>query len=164
MRLPALNQLPREEFVAELGAVFEHSPWVAEQAWARRPFASVNELHTAMKQSVQAAGREFQLALIRAHPDLGTRVKMAKASLEEQAGVGLDQLRPEEFEYISRLNQAYTQRFGFPFIFAIKGKTKQDVFASMEQRIHNDVATEFKTALEQIYKIALFRLIDMVQG
>lgn len=163
MTIQQLNQLSQEEFVARLGAIFEHSPWVAEGAWATRPFASVAALHTAMTRCVEESGRELQLSLIRAHPDLGSRAKMADASVQEQVGAGLNQLSLEEYQQITQLNQQYTARFGFPFIFAVKGKTKHDILASMRTRIHNDPQTEFRTALEQIYTIALFRLTDLVQ-
>lgn len=162
MTLHDLNQLSQADFIARLGAIFEHSPWVAECAWSARPFASLEALHQAMTRCVDGAGLEPQLALIRAHPDLGSRAKMADASVQEQAGAGLNQLTQAEFEHITQLNRQYTQRFAFPFIFAVKGKTKLEVFASMEQRVGNDPDTEFRTALEQIYKIALFRLKDLV--
>ena len=163
MNLEQLNQLSQTEFVQALGAIFEHSPWVAEQAWQQRPFASVEALHTAMVQRVQEASREAQLDLICAHPDLGARAKMADASIKEQAGAGLNQLTADEFAQITRLNREYTGRFGFPFIFAVKGRSKLDVFASMQARLSNDAETEFVTALEQIYKIARFRLEDAIK-
>ena len=162
MTLDQLNQLSQDQFVAHLGAIFEHSPWVAEGAWDKRPFASVDELHAAMTQCVEVADEELKRALIRAHPDLGSRAKMADASVKEQAGAGMNQLTPAEFEEITRLNAQYTTHFGFPFIFAVKGKTKADIFASMKARVHHDPQTEFETALEQIYRIALFRLKDLL--
>jgi 2-oxo-4-hydroxy-4-carboxy-5-ureidoimidazoline decarboxylase len=164
MTLDQLNQLFQDEFVAQLGAIFEHSPWVAEGACDERPFASVDALHAAMTRCVKAAGEERQLALIRAHPDLGSRAKMADASVQEQAGAGMNQLTPDEFEEITRLNAQYTQRFGFPFIFAVKGKTKADIFESIKARVHHDPQVEFDTALEQIYRIALFRLKDLINA
>jgi OHCU decarboxylase len=163
MTLEGLNQLSQAEFTQTLGAIFEHSPWVAEQAWPARPFASVEALHTVMVEQVQQASHQAQLSLICAHPDLGSRAKMADASVKEQAGAGLNQLTPDEFLQITRLNREYTGRFGFPFIFAVKGRSKLDVLASMQARLGNNPEAEFMTALEQIYRIALFRLQDAIK-
>lgn len=162
MNLEALHQLSREAFVEQVGWVFEHSPWIAEQAWAHRPWASPEALHQSLVQVVQQAPREAQLALIRAHPDLGSRTRMAPASVAEQKGAGLGALTPAELERIEALNQAYTAKFGFPFILAVRGKTRQDVFVALEQRLHNTPEVEFQTALEEIYKIARFRLADLL--
>lgn len=162
MNLTALNQLSREAFVERLGWVFEHSPWVAEQTWEYRPWPSLEALHQSMVQVVKAAPLEAQLALIRAHPDLGSRVRMAQASVVEQKSAGLDALTPAELERIQRLNRAYTDRFGFPFILAVRGKTKAEIFKAMEERLLNPPDLEFETALEEIYKIARFRLADLL--
>jgi 2-oxo-4-hydroxy-4-carboxy-5-ureidoimidazoline decarboxylase len=95
--LDQLNQLAENEFVSGLGAIFEHSPWVAAAVANQRPFSSLNELHAAMVNAVQNANLETQLTLIRAHPDLGAKLKMSQQSVSEQAGLGLDRLSPEEF-------------------------------------------------------------------
>ncbi|GEM82885.1 MAG: hypothetical protein KatS3mg073_1194 [Meiothermus sp.] len=162
MTLAEMNQLSREAFVEAVGWVFEHSPWIALQAWESRPWDSLKALHRAMVRCVQEAPKEAQLALIRAHPDLGSRARMAPASVSEQKGAGLDALSPEEFQHIQALNQAYTAQFGFPFILAVRGKTKADVLRAMEQRLQNHPELEFQTALEEIYKIAYFRLADLL--
>jgi OHCU decarboxylase len=162
MTLGEINQLPREAFVKAVGWVFEHSPWIAEQAWATRPWHSLDELHQAMVICVQQASVEDQLSLIRAHPDLGARVKMAQASVLEQKGAGLDSLRIEEFAKIQLLNQQYTQKFGFPFILAVRGKSRHDIFISMEMRLHHSPEVELQAALAEIYQIARFRLADLV--
>lgn len=162
--LAALNSMPREEFVNALGWAFEGSPWVAEQAWATRPWASVSMLQGAMCATVKRAPIAMKLALIRAHPDLGSRAKMADASTAEQKGAGLDSLGPEEYGRIQRLNREYTAKFGFPFIFAVKGKTKGDVFAALDARLGNRKEDELEAALSEIYKIAGFRLNDRVEG
>ena len=125
-------------FVAALGWVFEDSPWVAERAWERRPFASMDALHGAMVEALSAAGADEQLALLRAHPDLGARARMSDASVGEQAGAGLDRLTPAEFERLQQLNHDYREAFGFPFLFAVKGATKHDVLAALERRRHVD--------------------------
>jgi 2-oxo-4-hydroxy-4-carboxy-5-ureidoimidazoline decarboxylase len=158
MTIEELNGLPREAFVKELGWVFEHSPWVAERAWARRPFASIDALHAAMAAEVERASRDEQLRLLRAHPDLGTRMRMSAASAGEQSGAGLDRLTAVEFERLRDLNAAYSTRFGFPFILAVKGATNADIFASLERRLANEPEEEFRQALRQVHRIAAFRL------
>ena len=120
MTIAELNSLERAPFVSAIGWVFEHSPWVAERAWNARPFADVEALHRAMVEQVERALPEEQLALLRAHPDLGTRARVSDASSTEQAGAGLDQLTPEEFERLRALNETYRDKFGFPFLFAVK--------------------------------------------
>ncbi|HET9484914.1 MAG TPA: 2-oxo-4-hydroxy-4-carboxy-5-ureidoimidazoline decarboxylase [Xanthomonadales bacterium] len=166
MRLAELNALPREAFVAALGAVFEHSPWVAAAVVDQRPFASVAALHGAMCAAVAAAGDAPQLALIRAHPQLAGKAAIAgdltAHSRQEQRGAGLDQCSPDEFARIRALNDAYQQRFGFPFIVAVRGLGRTDILAAMEQRLALDAPTERAEALRQIERIAAFRLADML--
>ena len=156
--------MDRETFVATLGWVFEHSPWVAERAWPRRPFAGVAALHQAMAEQVMGALPEEQVALIRAHPDLGTRARMSSASSGEQAGAGLDHLTLEEYDQLQRLNSAYREKFGFPFIYAVKGSTRQDILSALEQRLSNDPAAEHAMALTQIYRIAQIRLEETLHA
>lgn len=151
----------KEEFIARFGPVYEASPWVAEGVWPDPP-ADREGLAKAMAAVVDAAPREQKLALIRAHPELASRTKMADASVKEQAGAGLDQCSPEEFEAFQRLNAAYNARFGFPFIFAVKGATRGDILAAFEARLANDPETEFETAIAQIHRIAGFRLADLI--
>lgn len=167
MRVTAeeINRMSRETFVERFGAVLEHSPWVAEQAWASRPFASAGELHARMMSIVLNAPEEKLLALIRAHPDLATRMgigSLTAYSAKEQQGAGLDRLTPEEFETFSSLNAAYMERFGFPFIFAVKGRGKDDILAAMRERVGHSPEDERKEALEQIGRIAAFRLADLI--
>ena len=156
--LDALNAMDRERFVDAVGWVFEHSPWVAERAWRSRPFASFEALHLAMSGTVAAASAEEQFALIRAHPDLGARARMSTASESEQAGAGLDRLSAAEFERLNRLNAAYREKFGFPFIYAVKGSGKREIFAALEKRLASTPEAERAIALEQIDRIAQFRL------
>jgi 2-oxo-4-hydroxy-4-carboxy-5-ureidoimidazoline decarboxylase len=158
MTLDAVNRMDRESFVASLGWVFEHSPWVAERAWSRRPFAGVDALHHAMAEEVMGARTEEQMALIRAHPDLGTRARMSLASSGEQAGAGLDHLTLEEYEQLHRLNSAYREKFCFPFIYAVRGSSKQDILRALTRRLSNDQAAEHAAALMQISRIAQIRL------
>lgn len=160
MTIADLNSLDREQFVAAIGWVFEHSPWVAERAWEARPFASVDGLHRAMVDRVERALPEEQLALLRAHPDLGTRARVSDASSAEQAGAGLDQLTQAEFERLREFNQAYRDKFGFPFLFAVKGSTKHDILDALERRVQSSREEEYRVALDQVYRIARFRLED----
>ena len=164
MTLTELNASDRQRFVAEIGWIFEHSLWVAERAWNRRPFASVDQLSGAMAAEVSAAGLDQQLALLRAHPDLGTRVRMSEASAGEQAGAGLDSLTSEEFARLQRLNAAYRQKFGFPFLFAVRGSTKHDVLEALEARLPASVDEELAEALRQVFRIAQFRLQDTISS
>jgi len=162
MTLDELNAAAEPHFVEALGWIFESSPWVAERAWARRPFASVDRLHEAMTAVVDAADEGERLALLRAHPDLGTRARMSAASVGEQQGAGLDRLTPEEFHRLQQRNLAYREKFGFPFLFAVKGSTKHDILAALERRLAADRDQEFQEALRQVYRIAMFRLQDLV--
>ena len=162
MTIEALNSLDREGFVGAVGWVFEHSPWVAERAWIGRPFATVDALHRGMVEQVEAASSEQQLALLRAHPDLGTRARVSDASAAEQGGAGLDRLTPQEFEELQRLNNRYRDKFGFPFLLAVKGSTKHDILRALRQRLQATQAEEYAEALRQVYRIARFRIEDSV--
>jgi 2-oxo-4-hydroxy-4-carboxy-5-ureidoimidazoline decarboxylase len=162
MTLDQLNQNSETEFIASLAAIFEHSPWVAANVVSERPFSSLEELHVAMVGAVKTASLETQLTLIRAHPDLGMRLKMSEQSVSEQAGLGLDRLSPNEFERFSSLNNAYREKFGFPFIVAVRNHTRATVLEQFVIRLENSVELEIQTALEEICKIAGFRLKDLL--
>ncbi len=151
------DRVRRADFLARFGPVYEASPWVAEACWP--PPA---DLQAAMRAVVDGAPREAKLALIRAHPELASRAKMADASVKEQSAAGLDQCSPAEFDAFQRLNAAYNARFGFPFIFAVKGASRAEVLAAFEARLANDPETEFQTAITQIHRIAGFRLADLL--
>lgn len=135
---------------------------MAERARLARPFTSVDDLHRAMTAAMEQATRDERLALLRAHPDLGTRARMSDASVGEQHGAGLDRLTPEEFDRLQRLNLAYREKFGFPFLFAVKGSTKHDVLAALERRLSAQPEDEFEEALRQVGRIAMFRLQDLL--
>ena len=152
--------MTKAEFLARFGPVYEASPWVAEGVRAGPP-DDLAGLAVAMAAVVDAAPREAKLALIRAHPELASRTRMADASVKEQSGAGLDQCSPAEFEAFLRLNAAYNARFGFPFIFAVKGAARADILAAFEARLANDPDAEFATAIAQIHRIAGFRLADL---
>ena len=166
--LATLNACDRADFVAALGAVFEHSPWVAEAVADARPFADRDALHRAMVAAVAAAGEPAQRALIRAHPDLAGKAALAGTlgahSAREQAGAGLDRLTDEEFARFHRLNEAYRARFGFPFVVAVRDHTKASILESFERRLGNDETAEVAEALRNIARIAGFRLAEIVRG
>jgi 2-oxo-4-hydroxy-4-carboxy-5-ureidoimidazoline decarboxylase len=165
--LSQLNSFSRDEFVRIVGPVFEHSPWIAETVWSQKPFASIEQLHRALCATVQGAGEEKQLALIRAHPDLVGKLALAgqltKESTNEQASAGLTQLTPEEVELFQTNNAAYKTKFNFPFIICARLNKKEAILAGFEQRLNNSRGREIKTALEEIFKIAELRLKDLIQ-
>jgi 2-oxo-4-hydroxy-4-carboxy-5-ureidoimidazoline decarboxylase len=163
MTIAELNRLDRSSFVSALGRVVEDSPWVAERAWSARPFGDVDALCDAMSGQLTAAVAEEQLALLRAHPDLGTRARISPASTGEQASAGLDQLTAQEFDFLHQLNSAYRKKFGFPFLFAVKGSTKNDILQALQARLAASPAEEYQEALRQVQRIVRFRVLEMVQ-
>ena len=163
MTLADLNARDRQSFIDSIGWVFEHSPWVAERAWPCRPFATVEELHHAMIEGVAGASVQEQLALLRAHPDLGARARLSEASTVEQARAGLDALTAVELDRLRRLNVAYREKFGFPFLYAVKGSTKHDILKALETRLGAPREDELNEALGQVYRIARFRLDDLFE-
>ncbi len=162
MTLDQLNQMPESEFTSSLGAIFEHSPWVAANVVTKRPFSSLEALHGAMVSAVKAATPPTQLELIRAHPDLGAKLKMSLESVSEQAELGLDRLSQAEFEQFSSLNTAYREKFGFPFIVAVRSHTRDSILEQFIIRLENTVEPEIQTALAEIATIAKFRLQDLI--
>jgi OHCU decarboxylase len=159
-----IDQLDRKAFVARFGPLFEHSPWVAEHAWADRPFASRDELYEALCSAMYAAPRERQLELIRAHPDLAGRAAIAGSltadSRREQSSAGLDQLTPDEFAAFTRVNGAYRERFGFPFVVCVREHTKESILRTAAERLEHAPQEEIRVALGEIAKIARLRLED----
>ncbi len=164
--LAALNRMDRSGFVRTLGAAFEHSPWVAERAFAARPFADLDALHGAMLAALDAAGEDERLALIRAHPELAGKAAIAgnltAESRSEQARAGLDQLTEGEFTRFHALNAAYGAKFGFPFIICARLNDKTSILAAMERRLSNAPAEEVAEAIAQIGLIGRLRLADAV--
>jgi 2-oxo-4-hydroxy-4-carboxy-5-ureidoimidazoline decarboxylase len=161
-KLMDLNALDQDAFTAALGWVFEDSPWVMRETWLQRPFASIDALHRIAISCVDGAPREKQLALLVAHPDLGTRAKLSDASQGEQSGAGLASLTVEEFARLRTSNNAYRERFGFPFLYAVKGSDKHDILHALEHRLAKPAEQEFQEALRQVYCIARFRLEDAI--
>jgi OHCU decarboxylase len=166
--IAALNAADRATFVTAIGFAFEDSPWIAEAAWERRPFATVDALHEALVGVVAAAPPERQIALIAAHPDLAGRVartgRLTAASRDEQASAGLDRLAPEEIARFDEANASYRARFGFPFVIAVRGRDQASILAELEQRARNDRADEIALALAEIATIARLRLQDTVSA
>jgi OHCU decarboxylase len=155
------STLDREAFLARFGAVYEASPWVTEAVWqaaASGELDRVELLARAMRDTVDEAPRDRQLELIRAHPQLAVAGRMAEASVQEQRGAGLDRCSPEELAEFRRLNAAYLDRFGHPFIVAVKGLSRGDILAALAARLENDGEAEFAAAIAQIHRIAGFRL------
>lgn len=168
MTLTELNAIDRAAFVAALGGVFERSPWVAERAFAARPFASVEALRRAMAAAMHAASRDEQLALIRAHPELAGRAmvrsELTADSASEQSGAGLTQCSPDEFARLTELNARYNAKFGFPFVLAVRGYDRTGVIAEFERRLQRGADAEFAEALTQITRIAEIRLAEKLQA
>ena len=167
MTLDSLNSADRAAFTAALGHLFEHSPWVAEETWPRRPFASREALHAALCATMREAARDRQLALIRAHPDLAGRLaqqkKLTAESTREQASAGLDQLTDAELAAFTAQNDAYKEKFGFPFIICARLNAKAAILTAMATRVHHTPDAEFAAALGEIEKIAWLRLQDAVK-
>ena len=166
MTLTQLNSLSCDEFVRIVGPVFEHSPWIAEETWPKRPFGSVEQLHQALTETVRNAGEAQQLALIRAHPDLVGRAALAgtltRESTGEQVGAGLGKLTLEEIETFQKSNKAYRDKFGFPFVICARLNKKEAILKGFERRLAGSREQEIKTALEEIFKIAELRLRDLI--
>lgn len=163
------GEMDRESFVARFGGVFEHSPFIAERAFEAGlgPEAdSAAGLHAALCRVFRAASEAERLGVLKAHPDLAGRLAAARrltaASTAEQAGAGLDALTDDERARFLALNETYTGRFGFPFILAVKGRTKDEILANFEARIGKDRETEFATACSEVEKIAGLRLADLL--
>ena len=166
--LDRLNASERAAFVAAIGDIFEHAPWVAERVHAARPFATVAALHEAMMQVVRAAPLTDQLAFLRGHPELGGKVARAGAmtgdSKAEQSGLGLDRLSDEDFARFERANAAYARKFGFPFIVCVRRHTSgESILTTFERRIGNDTETELATAMTEVGHITRLRLEDRIK-
>lgn len=157
------STLSREQFIATFGDIYEHSPWVAQQAFDQGPLSDeIETLHERMSAVLLHADQAAQLALINAHPDLAGKAaiqgELTAASTSEQEGAGIHLCTPAEFARFTELNEAYKARFRFPFIMAVKGSDRHQILAAFEQRIQHSAEVEFACALAEINTIALFRL------
>lgn len=157
-----MNNDERQAFVERYGGIYEHSPWVAERAFERAAGKAGDELAGLLAACVDSASRERKLALIRAHPDLAGRAAVAgeltASSTAEQASAGLDRCTPQEFERLHSLNSRYREKFGFPFVLAVRNSTRTQIIQAIERRLHRDEEAEFQTAIDEIHKIARLRL------
>jgi len=161
--------LSESDFITRFGGVYEHSAWVAEEAAAiAADLGDMERVAELMADCVDNASTERQLALIRAHPDLAGKAQIAgeltKDSTTEQSSAGLDQCSTEEYERFQTLNHDYQEKFGFPFVMAVRDSTRTEILAAFENRLENDPDTEFETALAEIHKIAALRLSAMGAG
>jgi 2-oxo-4-hydroxy-4-carboxy-5-ureidoimidazoline decarboxylase len=168
LTLAALNEMSAADFCAHLGNVYEHAPWIAVAAAARRPFATIAALYAAMRAAMRQASTAERLALARGHPDLAGKAARAGAlttdSTGEQASAGLDRLDEAELAAFHRLNDAYRAKFGFPFIICVRRHTKDSILASFAKRLAHAPEAELRTALEEIDRIAALRLDALVAG
>jgi len=162
LTLDELNQMDQSAFVAALGEVFEHTPWVAESAFSARPFANLPALYDAMTGAVRSAGADRQMTLIKAHPDLAGKAAREGAitddSKREQSSAGLDRLSADEFAAFHKLNDAYHAKFDIPFIVCVRRHGKESILRQFEQRLRNDAAAERRAALDEIFRIVALRL------
>lgn len=162
LSISQVNTMDRAGFVAAFGAVYERSPWVAAAAWDARPFTDRDALERALREAVLRAGREQQLELLRCHPPLGTRRELQGRSREEQAGAGLPGAAAEERAELDALNAEYERRFGHPFILAVRGAGVPDILAACRRRTQSDAESEFAESLREVFRIAGFRLADLL--
>lgn len=153
------------EFVDVFGGVYEHSPWVPKQTYQKdlsNVHSQVCELAKALAETVDQADKQKRHELIVAHPDLAGKAAqqgaLTKESTSEQAGAGIDQCTPEEFEQFQSYNSAYKDKFGIPFVMAVKGSNRHLILAAFKERLENDLDTEYARAISEIHKIARFRL------
>src|ERR1700733_101329 len=164
--LEELNACTQGDFVEALANIFEYSPWVAEKAFAARPFAGINALFAAMKTAGERAPDELRLALIKSHPDLADKTRRAAGltaeSSAEQNSVGLDRLSDAEYEAFERVNNAYRAKFGFPYIVCVRRHSKDSILRDFERRLPNGAATEIATSIVEIWRIAALRLDQLV--
>jgi 2-oxo-4-hydroxy-4-carboxy-5-ureidoimidazoline decarboxylase len=168
LTLSEVNRMSADEFVQALGGVFEHSPWIAERAFAARPFAGVGALHAAMSDAVHRAGRDAQLALLRAHPELAGKEAQAgtltRDSTAEQGSAGLSALTRDELARVAELNRRYRAKFGFPFIIAVRRHSKDEILSEFERRLGLAPEAELANGLEQVFVITRLRLEGLIPG
>lgn len=166
MTIDEVNALSVKDFVEMFGELYEHSPWIVERTAQLGPFGDEAHLQSVMTEVVEAAGTNMQLSLLCAHPELAGKAAIDKtltdASTAEQASAGLDRMSPEEFEEFHSLNTAYRKRFDFPFIICARLTDKPGIMTAMRNRTENDYTTEFRTALDEVSKIAGIRLKEIM--
>jgi len=159
-----INKLSRSEFVEIFANIFEKTKWIAEKLYNQKPFNNFKDLCSKMLGIFETAGKETQLKILEAHPDLADKVTvnlLTSNSRSEQSNAGLDQCSEEEFNEFKNLNKSYRQKYGFPFVIAVKGKNKMEILSEFRKRILNSVDEEFNEAIIQVGKIANLRLNEI---
>jgi len=159
-----INKLPKSEFIKVFANILENARWIAEELYNQKPFDNFEELSSKILNIFETATKEKQLKILNAHPDLANKTKISLLtpdSLKEQASAGLDQCTEEEFDEFKHLNEQYKKKFGFPFIYAVKGKEKKDILSNFRQRSSNNIDVEFIEAKKQVKTIASLRLNEI---
>ena len=159
-----INKLPKSDFIKVFGNIFESSSWISEELYKLKPFDGFEELSTKILDIFENATKESQIKILRAHPDLANKTKIGSLTADsknEQNSAGLDKCTPEEFDEFKNFNFKYKKKFGFPFIFAVKGKSKLEILTSFRKRISCDINVEFEEAKKQVKKIASLRLNEI---
>ena len=159
-----INKLSQSEFVEIFGNIFEKARWIAEKLYNEKPFNNFEELCSKMLKIFTNASKETQMKVLNAHPDLADKTKISSLTLDsrrEQTNVGLDQCTEDEFREFKDLNDKYKKKFGFPFIYAVKGKTKKEILSNFRQRVSCDINVEFQEAKKQVKIIASLRLKEV---
>lgn len=162
MTIAEINALEFEDFVSLFGGIYEHSSWIAEHVWHERPFESRGALRALMQLELDTADHQEQITLLRAQPDLDALAKVESGATREK-GAGLDQLTPDEYKNLMDLTRQYREKFGFPFILAVRGRDKHDIERALAHRLEASPEEEFRTAIAEVQRIAAFRLDDIVE-
>ena len=158
-----INKLPQSEFIKVFANIFENARWIAKELYKQKPFGDFNELSSKMMNIFEVSSKEKKLKILNDHPDLGSKAKISSLttdSLKEQTNAGLDQCTEAEFDEFKKLNDAY-KKFGFPFILAVKGKTKIEILNIFRERIYSNPKKEFDEAVKQVKQIASLRLKEL---
>ena len=159
-----INKLSKSEFIKVFANIFENSAWIAEELYEQKPFGSFEKLSLKMLNIFERTSKKKQLIILNAHPDLANKTKIGSLTINsknEQAGVGLNQCTDEEFKEFKNLNDKYKKKFGFPFICAVKNKSKKEILSIFRQRVSYDISVEFNEAIKQVKKIANLRLNEI---
>ena len=159
-----INKLSQSEFIKVFANIFENSAWIAEELYKQKPFYNFEELSLKILDIFENASKKKQLIILNAHPDLANKTKISSLTInskKEQAGVGLDHCTEKEFEEFGKLNETYKKKFGFPFIYAVKNKSKEEILSNFRQRVSYDISVEFSEAVKQVKKIANLRLNEI---
>ena len=159
-----INKLPQSEFIKVFANIFESSIWVSEELYKLKPFNSFDDLSTKIMDIFENATKEKQTKLLKAHPDLANKARIGSLTADsekEQNSAGLDECTEKELNEFRDLNFKYKKKFGFPFIFAVKDKSKLEILSSFRKRISYDINIEFEEAKKQVKKIAILRLNEL---